>query len=385
MSFVPQSEFPYRLRLPGPTAVPEAVRLAGAKPVINHRGAEMRGILAEVQTFIRPLFGTSQPVLLQASSGTGAMEASLVNVLAPGERVLACVNGQFSERFAQIARCLGAVVDLYEIEWGRAPDPAELRTRLAAADYRAVLVVHNESSTGACADLASIGAVIAETPALLVVDSVSGIGGIDMRQDDWGVDVIATGSQKALMCPPGLGFVSISAKARAIVERNDRCPRFYWDFRKALAAVDQNETAFTCPVSLTQSLREALRLIHEEGVPEVYARHARLSKALRAGIVALGLDAFGDPAAYSSTVVVAGLPEAIVGGELVRRMLEGYNTAIAGARNRLAGRVVRIGTMGALSISDVVTDLVYLARSLEDLGHKCDSRAGVHAALTAMP
>lgn len=383
MTVLPKTEFPYRLRLPGPTAIPEAVRMASSRPIINHRGAEMRVMLGEVQQMLRPLFGTAQPVVLQSSSGTGAMEAALVNVLAPGEKVLACVNGQFSERFAKIAAAHGAGVDVLDIEWGKAPDPEAVRQRLAGGDYRAVLVVHNESSTGALADLRALGAVTAETPSLLVVDSVSGIGGAEMRQDDWGVDVIATGSQKALMCPPGLGLISVSAKARAVVERDDRCARFYWDLRKALPVVDQNETAFTGAVSLVQSLHAALSLMHEEGIENVYARHLRLSKAMRAGFVALGLEAFGDVSAYSPTVVVGGLPESINGGDVVKHMLETYNTAIAGARNKLQGRVIRIGTMGAFSIGDVMTDLLYLGRSLQALGHSCDPDAAVAAALSA--
>ncbi|MEJ5022855.1 alanine--glyoxylate aminotransferase family protein [Ochrobactrum vermis] len=383
MTTLPQTEFPYRLRLPGPTAIPEAVRMAGSRPIINHRGAEMRVILSEVQAMLRPLFGTTQPVILQSSSGTGAMETALVNILAPGEKVLACVNGQFSERFAKIASALGAEVDILDIEWGRAPDPEEVRQRLAGDDYRAVLVVHNESATGALADLRALGDVTAKSSTLLVVDSVSGIGGAEMRQDEWGVDVVATGSQKALMCPPGLGLISLSAKARAIVGRDDRCPRFYWDLRKALAVVEQNETAFTAAVSLVQSLHAALSLIHEEGIERVYARHLRLSNAMRAGFVTLGLEAFGDPSCYSPTVVVGGLPETIKGSDVVKHMLETYNTAIAGARNKLQGRVIRIGTMGAFSIGDVVTDLLYLGRSLQTLGHVCDPDVAVAAALSA--
>lgn len=383
MLTLPQTEFPYRLRLPGPTAIPEAVRMAGSRPIINHRGPEMRVILGEVQEMLRPLFGTTQPVILQSSSGTGAMETALVNILAPGEKVLACVNGQFSERFAKIASALGADVDLLDIEWGKAPDPEEVRQRLTGNNYRAVLVVHNESATGALANLRALGEVTAKMSTLLVVDSVSGIGGAEMRQDEWGVDIVATGSQKALMCPPGLGLISLSAKARAIVDRDDRCPRFYWDLRKALTVVEQNETAFTAAVSLVQSLHAALHLIHEEGIEQVYARHLRLSNAMRAGFVALGLEAFGDPSCYSPTVVVGGLPETIKGGDVVKHMLETYNTAIAGARNKLQGRVIRIGTMGAFSIGDVVTDLLYLGRSLQALGHVCDPDAAVAAALSA--
>jgi len=381
MTQLSQSEYPYRLRLPGPTAIPEAVRLKGACPIINHRGPEMRAILADVQAMIAPLFGTDRPVVLQASSGTGAMEAALANILAPGEKVLACAGGQFGERFGLIAKSLGAAVDVLEVEWGRAPDPDEVKRRLATADYRAVLVVHNESSTGAVADLQRLGAVVAETPALLVVDSVSGVGGIPLKQDEWKVDIIVTGSQKALMCPPGLGFISASQKACGIIERDDRVGRFYWDLRKALKVVDKHETAFTGAVSLIMSLAEALRLIHAEGLEQVYARHARLSAAMRAGFQALGLRAFGDPASWSPTVVVGEVPEGIDGGAIVRHMLEHYNTAVAGARNKLQGRVVRIGTMGACSMQDVMTDLLYLGNTLKALGHACEPDLAVATAI----
>jgi len=375
----------YRLRLPGPTAIPERVRSANALPIVNHRGPEMRAVLGEIQSLMKPLFGTQNPVLLFSSSGTGVMEASLVNILAPGERVLALVHGQFGERYAQIARTLGAEVDVLESTWGDAPDPALVKARLEANDYRAVIAVHNESSTGAVTDLAAIGALLKGRDTLFLVDSISGLGGLELRQDEWGVDIVVTGSQKALMCPPGLGFASVSEKARAVIAREDRCPRFYWDMRKALAGVDSNETAFTCPVSLLFGLLEALKMLHEEGLPQVFARHARLSRALRAGCVALGLPAFGDPKAYSNTVVVASVPEPLTGGAIVKHLYETHGTVIAGARNKLSGKVIRIGTMGALSEADILADLYYLEQTLVALGWQVPAPGcGVAAARAAL-
>ena len=377
--------YPYRLRIPGPISIPERVRSATAQPIVNHRGAEMRAVLGDIQRLIKPLFGTQAPVLVFGSSGTGVMEASLVNILAPGEKVLALVHGQFGERYAQIARALGAEVDVIESEWGEAPSPARVAAELAKADYRAVIAVHNESSTGAVTDLAGIGALLRERETLFLVDSISGLGGMELRQDEWGVDIVVTGSQKALMCPPGLGLASVSDKARKVIERADRCPRFYWDMRKALAVVDNQETAFTCPVSLLFGLHEALKMIHEEGLPQVFARHERLSRALRAGCVALGLPAFGDPAAASRTVVVASVPEPLTGGAIVRHMNETYNTMIAGARNKLTGKVIRIGTMGQITEADILTDLHYLERTLTALGHAVPAAgAGVAAAAAAL-
>jgi len=370
----------YRLRLPGPTAVPERVRQAIARPVLSHRGPEFRAIFTRAEELLQPILGTRSRVLFFASSGTGMMEASLANILAPGERVLVSCHGQFGERFAAIARALGATVDTLDIPWGEAPDPARIERRVLAADYRAVVVVHNESSTGVVAPLAEIGALLRGSPTLLVVDSVSGLGGIEMRQDDWGVDIVASSSQKALMCPPGLGMVSMSPKAREVAGRDDRLPRYYWDFRKALAAVEDSGTVFTTPVSLMAGLCEALEMIHEEGLPHVLARHCRLSSALRAGCEALGLYSFPQSPAISSTVVCLHVPEGLKGGDIVRGLYQRHGTVIAGSRNKLEGKVIRIGAMGHISGGDIITDLLHLEDVLPALGFAVTPGAGVAAA-----
>jgi aspartate aminotransferase-like enzyme len=374
----------YRLRLPGPTAVPERVRQAIAAPMLNHRGPEFRAIFAEVEERIKPLLGTSNPVLFFSSSGTGVMEASLINAVAPGERVLVCVSGQFGERFAKIAAAIGAHVDVMDIEWGSAIDPSEIERRLKAVSYRAVVVVHNESSTGIVADLASIGAVVRQSDALLIVDSVSGLGGIEMRQDDWGVDILISASQKALMCPPGVGLASVSPKAMSIVNRESGMPRFYWDFRKAIANVERAETPFTPSVALMNGLREALSMMHREGLTHVLTRHTRLSQALRCGSNALGLKTFGSSNALSSTVVVLQVPEQLDGTQIVKAMYERHNTVIAGSRNKLSGRVIRIGTMGDFTESDILTDLLHLEDTLTALGWPVRSGAGIGAALETL-
>jgi len=358
----------YRLRLPGPTAVPERVRQAIARPVLSHRGPEFTGLYDRVIEMLQFILGTRHPVLLFASSGTGMMEASLVNILAPGERVLVCVNGQFGERYAQIAQALGAVVDTIDVPWGRPIDPADVERRLDAVDYRAVVLVHNESSTGVVADLEAIGGVVRQKPALLVVDSVSGLGGITMRQDHWGVDILVSASQKALMCPPGIGIASVSRKAWEVVRREDRLPRYYWDFRKAVTDADKSEPAFTPPVSLIAGLYEALKMISDEGIAQVVARHDKLSSALRAGCNALGFATFAEEgAALSGTVVVLKMPERFDGNALIRQLYQ-HGTVVAGARNKLSGKVIRIGTMGSLNEGDILTDLEHLSQSIEELG-----------------
>ena len=371
---------PYRLRLPGPTEVPERVRQAMARPVVNHRGPEFRAELARAEALIQPVLGTRNRVLFFACSGTGMMEAALTNVVTPGERLLIVAHGQFGERFATIARMLDADIDLMEVPWGEPVDPAAVAERVRRSVYRAVVVVHNESSTSVVSDLQGLGAVLRDNPALLVVDSVSGLGGIDMRQDEWGVDIVVSASQKALMCPPGLGLASLSSKAWAVVDRADRRPSFYWSFGRALASMEKSETAFTAPVSLVSGLCEALDMIHAEGLAAVLARHRRLSSALRAGGQALGLREFGRAPVLSSTVVAFQVPDELDGGAIVRAMYQDHGTVIAGSRNRLQGRVIRIGTMGAISDGTILTDLAHLEAVLVGLGRPVMPGAGLAAA-----
>ncbi|MBI3513912.1 MAG: alanine--glyoxylate aminotransferase family protein [Proteobacteria bacterium] len=373
---------PYRLRLPGPTTVPERVRQALAAPVLNHRGPEFHAQFEAIQTALRPIFGTTGPILVFPGSGTGVMEGSLANVARPGEAVLVVANGQYGGRFHQIATALGLASDLLEVEWGLAPDPMRIKTALARRDYRAVCVTHNESSTGVVADLAAIGAVVKDSPAVQIVDTVSGLAGIPVAQDAWHLDVVVAASQKALMCPPGIGLVGVSAKAWALIER-DHAGRFFWDFRKARTAQEKAETPFTPPVSLLAGLDEALRMIAEEGLDAVLARHHRLATALRAGVVALGLRLFPREA-LSDTVTVMHVPDGLDGGAITRHMHQRYRTVIAGSRTHLTGKIIRIGTMGYLSAADVLTDLHYLERTLADLGRAPPAGAGVAAASAAL-
>ncbi len=370
----------YRLRLPGPTAVPDRVLTAMAQPVVNHRGPEFHAMYSRAQDLLKPILGTTNHVFLLASSGTGAMEASLVNILAPGEPVLAVVHGQFGERFASIAKVFGARVDVLDVSWGEAVDPGAVEARVKAKDYLAVVVVYNESSTGVIANVKAIGGILRNLSTLLVVDSVSGLGGLEIKQDEWGVDIVASASQKCLMCPPGIGIVSVSPKARNIMGRENALPRFYWDFRKALASSEKSETAFTAPVSLIAGLKEALEMIHEEGIPNVLARHKKLSAALRAGCAALGLAPSGQPDSLSPTVVALHVPEKLNGADIVKRLYEKHRTVIAGVRNKFAGRFIRIGTMGHVHEEDILTDLAHLEDVLRDLGWPVMAGAGVAAA-----
>jgi aspartate aminotransferase-like enzyme len=373
---------PYRLRLPGPTEVPERVLQATAKPVLNHRGPEFAQQLGEVADLLRPVMGTKNEIMVFASSGTGVMEASVANALVPGEKILILNNGQWGGRFKSIAAALGmgAGIDEIEVPWGEAIPADVLKARLSKGDYAAVIAIHNESSTGAVGDLREIGAIVAATDAIFIVDSVSGLGGIEMRQDEWGVDILVSASQKALMCPPGLGLVSVSAKAWKRIEPERGQARFYWDFRKALEWAVKGQTAFTPPVSLIAGLHEALTAIHEEGIENVLQRHHVLAEALKAGTASLGLPMFPTSPLTSNTVGVFKVPAAIDGTAIVKKMYDEHGSVIAGARNSFRGKMIRIGTMGMVSAEHILTDLDHLGQVLVDLGADVDASAGVAAA-----
>jgi aspartate aminotransferase-like enzyme len=375
---------PYRLRLPGPTEVPVRVLEAIGEELVNHRGPEFRDLLREVQDLARPLIGAENEILIFAGSGTAMMEASIANTVAPGDRVLAIEHGQFGERFAAIAAAYGAHVDVLDVPWGNAPDARAVERELASADYKLVLLTHNESSTGVVADVAAVAAVVRETPALLVVDAVSSLGCMEVAQDSWGADIVVSASQKGLMCPPGIGLVSLGEKAWRIVEEERSTPRFFWDFRKARSSAAKNETPFTPPVSLIRGLRESLEMIHEEGPVQVLARHRRLASALRAGCSALELASFPDPAAASNSVVALSVPDSLDGGAIVKHLYERYRTVIAGSRNRLSGRVIRIGVMGNVSEGDILSDLHFLEATLVELGSNIEAGTGVQAASAAL-
>ena len=369
----------YRLRMPGPAAVPERVRAATAFPILSHRGAEFRLVLEEVTQGLKSLLATRHHVFLLGASGSGGMEAALVNVLSAGDTVLIVENGQFGERFATIADGLPVALDRLAIPWGEAPHPEAIAACVHEKEYRAVVVIHNESATGVVADLAAIGALTRERETLLVVDTVSGAGGVDFRMDEWGIDVAVTASQKSLMCPPGLAIAALSEKAMRVVDSARGIPRFFLDFRRARVALDKGETPFTPPVSLILGLREALAMIADEGLPAVLARHARLSAALRAGFEALGLAMF-PKGAFSPTVTVGVVPDGLDGEAIVRHMYANYRTVIAGQRTKLRNRVIRIGTMGFVGPQDILTDLHHLERTLRDLGRAPAPGAGVTAA-----
>ncbi|MEO5703625.1 MAG: alanine--glyoxylate aminotransferase family protein [Candidatus Limnocylindrales bacterium] len=342
------------LRIPGPTSLPPSVRDAGGRQMINHRGPEFKELLGRLQTGMKPYFGTTSDIAILSCAGTGGLEAAIVNTLSPGDRVLAVSIGAFGDRFAKIAEAYGATVDRVSAEWGWAAAPDEVRERLGSGDYKAVLLTHNETSTGVMNPIPELAAAIhaAAPDALILVDTVSSLGAVPFDMDGWGIDVVATASQKAWMAAPGLAMVAASARGWAAME-TATMPRFYLDLRRHRDAMVDGETPWTPAIAVAFQVDEGLRLMNEEGQAGVFARHVACAAASRAGIQALGFELFADAAHRSTTVTAAHIPEGLdwrgFNGDLKREGL-----VVAGGQARLAGKVFRLGHLGSVTVDEIV-------------------------------
>ena len=373
------------LQIPGPTNVPDRVLRALAAPTIDHRGPEFAALARAVLSGLKPVFRTTGPVVAFPASGTGAWEAALVNTLSPGDRVIAFDTGHFAGLWSRMAGSLGLEVDLVPGSWRRGVDPALVHERLAtdrSHAVRAVMVVHNETSTGVTNDVPAIRAAVdaAGHPALLLVDTVSSLASIDYRHDEWGVDVTVSCSQKGLMLPPGLGFNALGERALA-ASASAGLPRSYWDWQPMLAANADGHFPYTPPTNLLYGLREALAMLAEEGLENVLARHRRHAEATRLAVRAWGLEVLcEDPARYSSslTAVLVGAGD---DADQVRRVaLDRYDLSLGAGLGRLAGRVFRIGHLGSLNDLMLAGTLCGVELSLARTGTGT-GRGGVDAAL----
>lgn len=357
------------LRVPGPTPVPPDVARASSQPMVNHRGPEFAACMREVVAGLKPWFGTRHDPLLLTGSGTGAQEAAVVNVLSPGDEVLAITAGAFGDRFADIAEAFGARVHRHEVPWGTAADPDEVGATLdRLPGVRAVLLTHNETSTGVTQNLAAIARAIRDrVPSpLVIVDGVSSIGAVPFDFDGWGIDVAITGSQKAWMSPPGLAMAVMSERAwEAHLEA--RMPRFYWDFSKARKYGERGTAPFTPAVSVVYALHEALRLMSAEGQEAVFARHHRLATRIRKGIEELNLELFADPSVRSDAVTAVRVPQDVDGKGLLRVLRERYGVVLAGGQGNLEGTIFRIGHLGWIRDEDVDQLLDALRAALEEI------------------
>ena len=376
------------LRIPGPTPVPDSVRQAGARQMINHRGPEFRELLGRVTSGLKRAFATDNEILILTCSGTGALEAALVNHLSPADPVLAVSIGAFGDRFAKIAERFGADVRRLDVEWGRAAAPDEVAAALDAMQAggkpaAAVLLTHNETSTGVENPLADLARVVRSTTpaALIIVDAISGLGAVPFETDGWDLDVVATGSQKSWMVPPGLGMVSVSERAWAAAERATM-PRLYFDLAEARRSAASGETPWTPALSVLFQLDVSLEMLDAEGYPQVFARHAACAAATRAGLAALGFSLFADPRHASNTVTAAHLPEAVAWPTFSRELRE-RGLVLAGGQGRLSGKILRVGHLGAVNVRDILAAMDIIGGAAQALGLPVDATAGAEAAQAA--
>jgi len=369
----------YQLMAPGPTPVPSQVLLAMAQPIIHHRSPEYEALFAEVRAGLAKLFQTASDVVPFACSGTGAMEAAVVNTLSAGDTVAVVRAGKFGERWVEICQAYGInVVELAAPFGQTVPAERVAETLRQAPSITAVLTQHSESSTGVLHDVRGFATVTRNSDAILIVDAVSSLAIADLQMDAWGVDVVVSGSQKGLMLPPGLGLCALSERAWART-KTSTLPKYYFNLTQERKFVAKNEAHFTPVVSIIIGLREVIRMLEAEGLPNVFKRHARLSRATRAGVEALGLDLFAK-AAPSPALTSVLAPKGVDGEAIVAVYAKSHNITIAGGQGEMKGQIFRLGHMGYAAEFDVITALSALEQVLAELGGPVDFGSSVSAA-----
>ena len=378
------TRFEPNLRIPGPVGLPPSIRTAGGRQMINHRGPEFTGMLIRVLDRMRPFFGTSSDIVVLSSSGSGGMEAVVVNMISPGDRVLVVSIGSFGDRFAQVAKVFGATVTRLDFEWGRAADPAVLRDHLAAnPGYAAVLLTHNETSTGVLNPLGELAAAIRATQpeALILVDGISSVGAVPFEMDAWGIDVAVTASQKAWMAAPGLAMVAASPRAWDAMERTTG-PRFYFDLRAHRKAHAVGETPWTPAVAVFFQVDEGLRLMEQETRAGVFARHAACAAATQAALLELGFRLLADEGCRSRTVTAAWVPDGLdwkaFNGAVTRQ-----GVVLAGGQGKLTGKIFRVGHLGSATVDEIIGVAAALEAALIELGRPVVPGSAVAAAQRA--
>lgn len=369
----------YHLLAPGPTPIPPEVLQALSQPILHHRTPEFEALFARVRAGLARLLETRSEVVVLAASGTGAMEAAVVNLLSPGDEVVVVRCGKFGERWDALCRAFGVRVVAVDAAYGDAVPPERVAAALAAhPKARALLTTHSETSTGVLEDIEAYAALTRRTDTLCVVDTVSSLGATPCPMDAWGIDAVIAGSQKGLMCPPGLAFVAFNERAWAAAERA-ALPRFYWDLRSERAWQAKGQAQYTPAVSLLMGLDVALGLLEREGLPQVYRRHDRLARATRAGAEAVGLQPFAR-ATPSPAVTAIRAPKGTDGEAIVRAYGERHNITIAGGQGEMKGQLFRLAHLGYVDESDLIVGLATLERVLHDLGLPVELGAAVAAA-----
>jgi aspartate aminotransferase-like enzyme len=365
----------YRLMSPGPTPVPEKILLKMADTIIHHRTPQFQAVLKDVNVKLKKVFQTENPVFTFASSGTGAMEASVVNLLSKGDKALVISGGKFGERFGEICQAYGVEVVSYNVAWGDAADPAVINELLREnPGVKAVYSTLCETSTGVVNDIRGIGKIVSGTDAVLIVDAVSGLSADELKPDEWGVDAVVCGSQKGLMLPPGLAFMSLSSKAEKLVGQSD-LPKYYFDMKAAKKAYAKNDTPWTPAVSLMIGLNGVLDMILEEGLDNILDRHARLAHATREAVKAIGLELFCK--SPSNAVTAVKVPEGVDGAALVKKMRDEQGVTIAGGQGELKGKIFRIAHLGYMDEYDTIAAIAGVEIVLSQLGYDIEFGKGV--------
>jgi aspartate aminotransferase-like enzyme len=365
-----------RLFTPGPTAVPPEVLEAQARPMIHHRTDEFRRALEDVNDGLRAIMKTENVVVVTASSGSGAMEAAVVNLTQPGEKVIVTEIGKFSQRWREIAEAYGVEVVSVAAEWGHPVTPDQVSAAFGAnPDATVLFTTHSETSTATLQDVESFARIAHDHGALIAVDGITSIGCHDVRTDEWGLDALVGGSQKGVMIPPGLGYLSLSDAAVEKMKRG-RHPSYYFDLIKGVEKAKQNDTAFTPPITLVFALQAALEMMREEGIDNVIARHASNAAAVRAAVQAIGLELLSSAPSNAVTAVVA--PEGHAAG-IIKRMEHNYGVKVAGGQLQLKGKIIRLGHLGYYYPVDMYTMIAALEAALSDLGLGEGFGAGVES------
>ncbi|MDD5610615.1 MAG: alanine--glyoxylate aminotransferase family protein [Candidatus Omnitrophica bacterium] len=367
------------LLTPGPTPLPPEVCEALARPIIHHRTPQFQAILKEVGEGLQYIFQTKNDVFILTSSGTGAMEAAVVNLLSSGDTAITVEGGKFGERWTELCKAYGINAKVLKVEWGKAVDPKEIEKLLKQdPTIKAVFVTACETSTGVDNNIKAIAEVIKPTKAVLVVDAISALASVDLKTDEWGLDMVVSGSQKGMMLPPGLGFISISEKAYKLIEVS-RSPRYYLDLRLAKKAWAKTDTPFTPAISVIIALKAALDIIKQQGLENIFARHKKMADATRKAMLALGLELFA-PSAASEGVTAVKVPQGIDGEKLVKTMRDTHGVTIAGGQAELKGKVFRIAHMGYINEFDIILGISCLEKVLYQMGHKFELGKGIKAA-----
>ena len=365
---------------PGPTPVPPEVLAAVGAPVIHHRSPDFLPVYERVLTRLGQVCRTEGDVLLFGASGTGAFESAVANLASPADPHLVVSAGNFGERWVSMLTAYGADVDVLRYAWGETPDADDLAARLREREAKAVWLVHSETSTGVVADVRALAAAAKEAGALVVVDAVSSLGAVPCETDAWGLDVVVSGSQKALMCPPGLGLAAVSEAAFATAGAS---PRFYFDWERTRKAQRKLDAPFTPPVSLVAGLDVALGLLLEEGLEASFERHVRLGRAARAGVKALGLELFSPDEDRSAVVTAVRAPAGVDSGAVVQGLRDRFGITIANGQGELKGKIFRLGHIGWFDVFDITTQVAGVELVLADLGADVERGAAVTAALEA--